>query len=96
MSHNNGPTTVSNMMPASLMSGSNNHVLTPVPGDPSGRLVMTLLPQGHGDPISSHSSHSNHSTQYATTGLCLINLFASRLTFLSVALLCPINDLMAA
>lgn len=67
MVHNNGPTTVSNMMPNTLMSGSNNHVLTPVPGDPSGRLVMTLLPHGH-DPINGHSGHSSHSTQYATTG----------------------------
>lgn len=81
--HHNGPNTVSssNITNPILMNASNNHhVLTPVPGDPSGRLVMTLLPsQGHDlmhgqhDPnIHHHSgaSHtsSSHSTRYNHPG----------------------------
>lgn len=59
-----------------MMNAANNHhVLTPVPGDPSGRLVMTLLPsQGHDlmhDPHhhsgASHTS-SSHSTRYNHPG----------------------------
>ena len=45
--HGNGLNTVS--ASSMLNTGNNHHVLTPVPGDPSGRLVMTLLPsQGGG------------------------------------------------
>jgi hypothetical protein len=66
-----------------MMNAPNNHhVLTPVPGDPSGRLVMTLLPSqgphhdlmhGQHDPnIHHHSgaSHtsSSHSTRYNHPG----------------------------
>ncbi|XP_057365537.1 teneurin-a-like [Daphnia carinata] len=74
--HHNGPNTVSSSM---MNAPNNHHVLTPVPGDPSGRLVMTLLPsQGHDlmhgtqhEPHhhsgASHTS-SSHSTRYNHPG----------------------------
>jgi hypothetical protein len=86
--HHNGPNTVSssNITNPMMMNAPNNHhVLTPVPGDPSGRLVMTLLPSqgthhdlmhGQHDPnIHHHSgaSHtsSSHSTRYNHPGWCI-------------------------
>ena len=71
MTHN-GLTTVSNSIPGTLMNSSNNqHVLTPVPGDPSGRLVMTLLPQGHEHMTSAHGTNSSHSARYGHAGTTL-------------------------
>lgn len=66
--------------PMMMSASSNHHVLTPVPGDPSGRLVMTLLPsQGHElmhhdahhlhhSGTASHSGSSSHSTRYNHPG----------------------------
>ena len=67
MTHN-GLTTVSNSIPGTLMSSNNQHVLTPVPGDPSGRLVMTLLPQGHDHIPTGHGTNSSHSARYGHAG----------------------------
>lgn len=88
--HHNGPTTVSSSSnianPMMMNAPNNHHVLTPVPGDPSGRLVMTLLPsQGHDLMHGQHdaslhhhsgASHtsSSHSTRYNHPGWFL-NLF---------------------
>lgn len=56
--HNNGLSTVS----------SNHHVLTPVPGDPSGRLVMTLLPtQGTGQHHHHHELMHHHHPHHANS-----------------------------
>jgi len=68
MATHNGLTTVSNSIPGTLMNSSNNqHVLTAVPGDPSGRLVMTLLPQGH-EHMTTHGTNSSHSARYGHAG----------------------------
>ncbi|KAK4029747.1 hypothetical protein OUZ56_022713 [Daphnia magna] len=82
--HHNSPNTVSSSNTNSMMMNApnNHHVLTPVPGDPSGRLVMTLLPSqgphhdlmhGQHDPNLHHhsgASHtsSSHSTRYNHPG----------------------------
>ena len=62
--HGNGLSTVS--ASSMLNSGNNHHVLTPVPGDPSGRLVMTLLPS-QGGPGHDMMMHGGNGT--GTMGL---------------------------
>lgn len=63
--HNNGLNTVSS---SGLVGANNHHVLTPVPGDPSGRLVMTLLPsQGQQHELMHHHAslqHPHHHEQH--------------------------------